>query len=573
MNLNLTKYKTVIISDYTLAIVFFCLSVYFFRLFSSFRFTEKSDNKQVIAKIDSYQNNVSLKQYNSTLFREVVENEKLGLNDTLFVSESSTASIIFIKTKNRITLSQKTLIRIEEIDGLDKIELIDGNIELHLNDKKNIVIKNDTETINIQSPTKDGSTLSISKDKRERLSIKPLFGRLIINRDGANNILQVSPSVKRKEIAEPPPVFILPPHEKDLVLPIGGELNIKWVSKKSGSNNLTIIRSGEVIVSTNRVESFYNLEDPYDGKYTLKISNGIKGDSIDFNLSHRGDLHFTNAINDYNKIEDGPILIKWNNLSNAEYVVSVIDNEGKVVIKDTTRYNYFSFLPINKGIYKINVSLIMYPYINITSAPFSVNRKIVQWRDVKDREIISQSARYNLAEDFIILSGDEGILSVTSGKEDLRNGKLTDGNASIDILKNGLYCFKVLPKFRDKNLYDSSEKCTRVSFPPPFDDKLPTSNLVLKRRYLNKQEDYILELPAIKNAIKYEISIFRNNYDLSPVLKKYSDGPMVRLDVRQEGIFYFTYRTFDKDNRSSNESAKRKLIFPISPFANWDTNE
>lgn len=572
--MKLKKYiiRYTISPDYIPAAIFFCASFYFFKMFIGFRDTEKNYNKKVVAKIIYYKNSVSLKQSNSAIFKDVVQKEDLGINDTMFVSNESLASIVFLKTKNKVTISKKTLIRIEDNYDNDKIELIDGRIELQLNNKNTIEVKTNNEVINLRSPTKEGSTLDLSSEGGQ-IKLKALSGRSVVNRSGVISALQVRPShlVDETRLIKAVPVsFIFPIKNQSITIPVGEDLKIKWSTTIEGQSTLIINANGAQVLNTPVSSDSYELKDPNDGRYDLIITSGESRDKVTFNLKHKADIRFPKPTEETHRLEDGPLSFKWSDIRNEDYSVSILDESDLEITKVASKSNAFSFYPLDSGTFRAKVSLSRFPYISSYSKYVTVTKKVATWKEPDEKSIVSSSDNFEISNTFTGSPGNG--LIVTSGKEVLGNSKITGDVATVAVSKSGKYCFKIVAS-NNKHTRDSDYKCTNILFRPPFEEVIPSYNIILKRKSTVDGEDYTFELPIIKNAVKYEVSIYKSLVIAKPFLVRNSDTNIIRLASKQEGSFFYSFRVFNKDNRPSSTSRRKKLTFPISPFLNWDKNE
>ena len=73
----------------------------------------------------------------------------------------------------------------------------------------------------------------------------------------------------------------------------------------------------------------------------------------------------------------------------------------------------------------------------------------------------------------------------------------------------------------------------------------------------------------MKEAVKYEFSIYKDDKGKNLVFRDATSSPEFKWTTRRSGVFFLQYKVTNKRGRSSELSPFSRIIFPISPLSNW----
>jgi hypothetical protein len=98
-------------------------------------------NKETIAMIENFSNDVRFKEADSITFLEILKNEKIQSQDEIFTGANSRATVYFLKSKTKLQLPSSSLIAIEDGEHGETIEIKEGLVDIILQKDHPINIK------------------------------------------------------------------------------------------------------------------------------------------------------------------------------------------------------------------------------------------------------------------------------------------------------------------------------------------------------------------------------------------------------------------------------------------------
>ncbi len=299
--------------------------------------------------------------------------------------------------------------------------------------------------------------------------------------------------------------------------------------------------------------------------------------NMDFNrvsLNYQGEVTFTKSADkkEY-EINEKEIKLSWTSSSPSSYEVKVLDGQTNVEVYSSVLNKADLTLPLTKiGEYKIDVASKDFPSFKKASTRITVTAPAVEWVEGQEKIIKTTDVDHHLKLAFTKNIDDLDAVNFFYKFQGSEKEVKVKPEALQDLLLTefGDYCFSAKLKDEQKYYRNPKDFCFKLVQLPPF-EALPRAKDSILEYTKNDGgvETYIVKVPAIKNATKYDYAIYKDNKGKELIFKDTTTTPQFKWTTRRSGIFFLQYKVYNERGRVSELSPFSRIIFPISPLSNW----
>lgn len=386
------------------------------------------------------------------------------------------------------------------------------------------------------------------------------------------------------------PITLVTRYQIEDLLPPNGtlatvvpEVGLKLSWKAIPTNNYYVhLKDEKGIVRSEYIKQNEFQVRPIAGKYldwnvTSKVAPESALSLMSFNrvnLSYEGEIRFTaSADKKEYQLNEKELKLSWLSSSPSTYEVKVTDIDSNTELMSTDVREASLTLPLSKiGELKIDVGSKEYPTFKKATTTVSISAPVIEWVEGQEKIIKTTDIEHRVKLSFIKntpdLSAVEFFYNYKSGKK-----RVVIKPEELDNLllsEFGDYCFGAVFTTPQKYLTNPKDFCLKLVQLPPFPTLPRAQDSVLE--YTKEDgglETYIVKVPAMKEAVQYEFSIYKDNKGKNLVFKDTTSSPEFKWTTRRAGVFYLQYKVTNKRGRSSGLSPFSRIIFPISPLSNW----
>lgn len=342
------------LSKYSLYGIIFSLVISITSIVAYFSIRPKinNGNLQIAGYLTDKKSRISRQTADSLSFYDIDKNQPIYFGDEIFTYENSSALITLHPSNNKLQLSPKTLVRIEQKNEDPTLEIKDGQLKLVLqpNSKismtKNSIttqIKNDSNKVaEAETYLSDGQMAVTSNS--DNISIGNEKQNHKLNKNESANIDQES--IKKSS-------FNLTSPNNHQIVSSEENLKIKWESK----NPIKIFIATDLSFN-NLVYQFQSINEQSEllvpmllpeGQYFLKLTNINEDEKkiIQFKTLQKYQINLISPKNNEKIIFDrlhNKIKFSWEAVENKEFKITF--NEGTTDEKSfETKDNFFEYEP------------------------------------------------------------------------------------------------------------------------------------------------------------------------------------------------------------------------------------
>lgn len=309
-----------------------------------------------------------------------------------------------------------------------------------------------------------------------------------------------------------------------------------------------------------------------------KYSNIKKSNSL--RVKYNGKIELVGVAGKSNyKINDTKFTLSWKAQAGNQFLVKAFDinSNSDLFTKQVSDKNIS--IPITSiGSYKIEVSSLDYPNFQKAEYTYDVNSPILSWDTKLLKEVKSTEE-----DEEILLSYKESLDLSSIAHIHMKYapsppGKLVDSNikfvrknrfTKIKLLGFGQYCLKAELNSPVKYYFNSDVHCFKLIQLPVFPIVPKAKDSIMAFTKKNGIVSYKVQVPKLEKAAKYQLEIYLDKLGKKLIYSTSTNEPEFLWTTNRSGIYYLKYKVYDKKNRGSDYSPLSKLIFPISPLADW----
>lgn len=364
-----------------------------------------------------------------------------------------------------------------------------------------------------------------------------------------------------------------PENDSSIIIPRAGNIKLSWVTSKPLSSDLIIenLNNNRVVeIKSQKYESIFS--PPEAGKYRWKLTGKIKEQRITetedqfFDVSYEPIGSLLGPQKNVFKSEELKTLnFQWAKFKNEAFNVELLDSKNNRIIDQVTQLDSFTWEYPEPGKYKLRLASQTYQSKTTFEFPFSIQAPLLQWLPFKKRlESTDPEISFKLPVK-VYLNNKVGVELYRPGTS---SGKEIKRDSIVKLNDPGEYCLRASGPI-DSLSYFPEPLCFEFINLLPFTDLPKLNDQILKSGKEDESLFYFLKSPDVKNATLYEFSVYKDAEKRNLVFNSKESRPETKWKTNRSGVYYLTYKVYDKYGRSSLESEAAKIFFPVSPLSEW----
>jgi hypothetical protein len=346
-------------------------------LTSSYKFVHYKNNTELIEKNKKIatlivkRNEVQRKFNNSLAWSGISQEENLYNKDKLFTHEKSIAEIHY-DDESVISLSPKTLIKINKFDGKNQVDLIRGDLDIKVTKKSKLKMKIGKKVFNINSKSSN-TKIKIKKPKKnQNFKISVISGKAQIKTKDKEIVLTKKQEIiisniknTKFKIRNISIVNNRPINNKNIKIKSNQTIKFSWDGDKNITEyHLEISRSHlfkNIIRKIKTNKSYASASFQEKGLYFWRVkkeNTSISSNTHSFKLTliEKPVILFPTQkyILKPDKDKKNVLTISWKTTSNQKHEIEIAKKTAKKTKKTTTN-KFLTLTNLAKGNYKIRV--------------------------------------------------------------------------------------------------------------------------------------------------------------------------------------------------------------------------
>ena len=396
--------------------------------------------------------------------------------------------------------------------------------------------------------------------------------------------------VESKETSKTIPISLVTKYKIEDLKPVSGTiatvvpsegLKLSWSSIPTNNYYLHIKDKNGNIQSTKLGQNEYKVQNLSGEALEWTVTpKEIPKESLAFtefnriSLNYEGEVKFTEAVNkkEYD-LNEKELKLGWVSSSPSTFEVKVTDTQTNAEVFSTEASTTDLTLPLNKvGDLKIEVASKDYPSFKKASTTITVTAPAITWAEGQEKVIKTTDIEHHLKLNFTKNIEDLSKVEfsyILQGKDKAVTVK-PEALQDLLLTEFGDYCFSAKLKDKQKYFTNPEDFCFKLIQLPPFNAIPRAKDSILEYTKTDGGvETYIVKVPSIKNAVKYEFAIYKDNKGKDLVFQDTTTTPQFKWTTRRSGIFFLQYKVYNEKGRVSEPSPFSRIIFPISPLSSW----
>jgi len=319
--------------------------------------------------------------------------------------------------------------------------------------------------------------------------------------------------------------------------------------------------------------------------------NGLLGRNIEWTIFKKNDLgknipilgpnHFTITFNGKfnvkSTLKEQTTIFTWTGGQPGERFKASITNEedSSFSFHKELSSPELAFQTEKVGKFNLILDSLDYPRADKTEYTFYMQTTIGTWSESNQKMIEAIDPPLKLALECKTLLKPkqkfplEIAIERAQGESIVRKMFVQGEKFAIELKKFGTYCFRLTPPEEMSYLTPSEKHCIEFKQAPLFSPIVKPTDMIMRYAKIKGLDAYVITLPEIKNSVRYEVEIYKDNKASELIFSAKSARPVINWVSKRSGIFYVRYRVVDIKNRASQYSELSRIMFPISPLDAW----